>query len=60
MGRPIIGYRGDFRLSADNPGSIVNLQVEYFIALNGIEIRPISTSLTELEEVLVAWHKKLH
>lgn len=60
MGRPIIGYRGDFRLSADNPGSIVNLQVEYFIALNGIEIRPISTNLIELEEVLVAWHKKLH
>jgi nucleoside 2-deoxyribosyltransferase len=27
----IVGYRGDFRLSADNIGSTVNLQVEYFI-----------------------------
>ena len=30
-GKLIVGYRGDFRLSADNEGSIVNLQVEYFI-----------------------------
>jgi nucleoside 2-deoxyribosyltransferase len=29
--KPIVGYRGDFRLSADNIGSTVNLQVEYFI-----------------------------
>src|SRR6185437_15709924 len=31
-GKPIMGYRGDFRLSSDNEGAIVNLQVEYFIA----------------------------
>lgn len=37
-GRTVIGYRGDFRLSADNPGSTVNLQVEYFIAASGGEI----------------------
>jgi nucleoside 2-deoxyribosyltransferase len=37
-GKPIIGYRGDFRLSADNEGSIVNLQVEYFIQQSGGEI----------------------
>jgi nucleoside 2-deoxyribosyltransferase len=30
-GKPILGYRSDFRLSADNEGSTVNLQVEYFI-----------------------------
>jgi len=30
-GKPILGYRGDFRLSADNEGAVVNLQVEYFI-----------------------------
>ncbi len=35
LSKPILGYRGDFRLSADNEGSIVNLQVEYFIKLNG-------------------------
>ena len=31
----IVGYRGDFRLSADNEGSIVNLQVEHFIRESG-------------------------
>jgi nucleoside 2-deoxyribosyltransferase len=31
----IVGYRGDFRLSADNEGSIVNLQVEYFVRQSG-------------------------
>jgi nucleoside 2-deoxyribosyltransferase len=34
-GKLIVGYRGDFRLSADNEGSIVNLQVEYFIRQSG-------------------------
>lgn len=34
-GKRIVGYRGDFRLSADNEGSIVNLQVEYFIRESG-------------------------
>src|SRR3989344_3047416 len=36
--KPTLGYRGDFRLSADNEGSIVNLQVEYFIDLHGGKI----------------------
>ena len=47
--KPILGYRGDFRLSADNEGSIVNLQVEYFIRLNGGEI--VST-LGEIKDYL--------
>lgn len=34
-GKKIIGYRGDFRLSADNEGATVNLQVEYFIEQSG-------------------------
>lgn len=34
----ILGYRGDFRLSADNEGSIVNLQVQYFIEKSGGKI----------------------
>ena len=38
LGKRIPGYRGDFRLSADNEGSIVNLQVEYFIRQRGGEI----------------------
>lgn len=33
--KPIVGYRGDFRLSADNEGGMVNLQVEYFIRESG-------------------------
>lgn len=36
--KPILGYRGDFRLSADNEGGIVNLQVEYFIRASGGDI----------------------
>jgi nucleoside 2-deoxyribosyltransferase len=34
-GKLIVGYRGDFRLSADNEGSTVNLQVEFFIGESG-------------------------
>jgi len=34
-GKLIVGYRGDFRLSADNEGSTVNMQVEYFIRESG-------------------------
>jgi nucleoside 2-deoxyribosyltransferase len=34
-GKLVVGYRGDFRLSADNEGSTVNLQVEYFIRASG-------------------------
>lgn len=37
-GKTIVGYRGDFRLAADNPGAIVNLQVEYFVQASGGEI----------------------
>ena len=33
--KKVFGYRGDFRLSADNDGSTVNLQVEYFITQSG-------------------------
>lgn len=34
-GKLVVGYRGDFRLAADNVGSTVNLQVEYFIEASG-------------------------
>jgi nucleoside 2-deoxyribosyltransferase len=37
-GKPILGYRGDFRLSADNEGGMVNIQVEYFIRESGGDI----------------------
>jgi nucleoside 2-deoxyribosyltransferase len=34
-GKFIVGYRGDFRLSADNEGGVVNVQVEFFIRQSG-------------------------
>jgi nucleoside 2-deoxyribosyltransferase len=46
-GKPIIGYRGDVRLSADNEGAVVNLQVEYFIHESGGHI---VRSLAELND----------
>ena len=48
-GKPILGYRGDFRLSADNEGATVNLQVEYFIRQSGGDI---VRSLAELPGAL--------
>jgi nucleoside 2-deoxyribosyltransferase len=48
-GKPILGYRGDFRLSADNEGSIVNLQVEYFIRQSGGDI---ITAVAELPDAI--------
>lgn len=51
LGKPTIGYRGDFRLSSDNDGCMVNLQVEYFIYLNGGEI------VTNLESLKIALAK---
>ena len=50
-GKRILGYRGDFRLAADNVGSIVNLQVEYFITAGGGEI---VTTLAALRDRLAA------
>ena len=38
LGKKILGYRGDFRLTGDNTGSTVNLQVEYFILKSGGKI----------------------
>jgi nucleoside 2-deoxyribosyltransferase len=46
--KTIIGYRGDFRLSADNEGSVVNLQVEYFVRASGGQI------VSRMSELLLA------
>ena len=48
-GKLIVGYRGDFRLSADNEGSTVNLQVEFFIRESG---GTIVTRYEDLEAAL--------
>jgi nucleoside 2-deoxyribosyltransferase len=47
-GKRIVGYRGDFRLSADNEGGVVNLQVEYFIRASG------GTIVTRVEDLAAA------
>ncbi len=49
LGKLIAGYRGDFRLSADNEGSTVNLQVEYFIRSSGGDI---VTSIEDFDNIL--------
>lgn len=51
INRPIVGYRGDFRLAADNIGSVVNLQVEHFIRRQG---GSIFSTWAETREVLEA------
>ena len=50
-GKPILGYRGDFRLTGDNEGSTVNLQVEYFIRASG------GTIIAQMAEMKVALGK---
>jgi nucleoside 2-deoxyribosyltransferase len=38
QGKLIVGYRGDFRITGDNEGCVVNLQVEFFIRQSGGDI----------------------
>lgn len=45
-GKRVYGLRTDFRLAGDNPGSIVNLQVQYFIERSG------GTVVTGVEEII--------
>jgi nucleoside 2-deoxyribosyltransferase len=47
-GKYICGLRTDFRLSADNYGSTVNLQVEYFINSSGGTIVHTAKDLAQL------------
>jgi nucleoside 2-deoxyribosyltransferase len=35
LGKWVIGYRGDFRRTGEDPAATVNLQVDYFITKNG-------------------------
>jgi nucleoside 2-deoxyribosyltransferase len=49
-GKYICGMRSDFRLSADNYGSTVNLQVEYFITASGGTIVRTSEEFAQLAQ----------
>ncbi len=52
LGKRIYGLRTDFRLAGDNPGSIVNLQVQYFIEASG---GSVETTIEGLLDKLAAW-----
>jgi nucleoside 2-deoxyribosyltransferase len=52
-GKPVVGYRGDFRLSADNEGAVVNLQVEYFVRASG------GTIVTGMRDLAAALRRAL-
>jgi len=56
--KPIAGYRGDFRLSADNEGATVNLQVEYFIRQSGGDIVKSMAELPKALEKIAALVRK--
>jgi len=45
LGKPVSGYRSDFRMAGDNEGATVNLQVEFFIYKSG---GTISSTIPEL------------
>jgi nucleoside 2-deoxyribosyltransferase len=53
LGRPIIGFRHDQRASGDHPKSLINLQVEFFIRLNGTIVSTLP-ALTSTLRALVA------
>jgi nucleoside 2-deoxyribosyltransferase len=58
LGIPIIGYRGDFRLSTDNEGGTVNIMVQYFIENSAQGKGKIITSMKDLPaELLRVWGK---
>jgi len=52
LGKRVYGLRTDFRLAGDNAGSIVNLQVQYFIESNG---GSVETTVEGLLRELQAW-----
>jgi nucleoside 2-deoxyribosyltransferase len=52
LGKRCHGLRTDFRLAGDNPGAIVNLQVQYFIEASGGSVQ---TTIDGLLEELAGW-----
>lgn len=49
LGKPVIGYREDFRCAGDNEGSAVNLQVEYFIKKQGVMVNSLEQLVKEMD-----------
>lgn len=52
LGKRCYGLRTDFRLAGDNPGLMVNLQVQYFIEASGGSVQ---TTIEGLLEELTDW-----
>lgn len=46
-GKFVMGLRTDFRLAGDNPGSIVNLQVQHFIEASGGRVVTTANEMVE-------------
>jgi nucleoside 2-deoxyribosyltransferase len=60
LGKWMIGYRGDFRRTGEDPAATVNLQVEYFIRKNGGTIvRNLADLKTQLKQMAVAHARRL-
>ncbi len=57
LGKLILAYRNDFRLSGENQGTSVNLQVEYFVRASGGVFVP---SLNDLERELSSFYDLLN
>jgi nucleoside 2-deoxyribosyltransferase len=53
QGKVIYGLRTDFRLAGDNPGSIVNLQVQFFIEGSGGQV------FTSVDDFLAFFERRL-
>ena len=53
-GKYVCGLRTDFRLAGDNHGSIVNLQVEYFIHASGGAVVTTANALVDLARAFAA------
>lgn len=57
LGKRIYGYRGDFRMAGDNEGSLINLQVEYWIENSGgCIVRNLDELRQKLAEAAVSTH----
>jgi nucleoside 2-deoxyribosyltransferase len=52
--RKIVGWRSDFRSTGDNPGAVVNLQVEHFILRSGGGIHTtLEAAISDLVDAVV-------
>ena len=53
--KPIVGIRSDFRVSGDNEATVVNLQVEWFVAdSGGTIVGELDAGLRALAQALAA------